>query len=58
MFCLLPIAFTSIHSIYNNFPINDMLIRDNNFAIGLEEKKIVHNKRIILATSTTLVPQR
>ena len=58
MFCLLPIAFASVHSIYNNFPSNDMLIRDNNFAIGLEEKKIVHNKRIILATSTILVPER
>ena len=39
MFCLLPIAFTGIHSIYNNFPRNDMLIRDNNFAMGMEEKK-------------------
>lgn len=58
MFCLLPIAFASVHSVYNNFPSNEMLIGDNNFAIGLEEKKIVHNKRIILATSTTLVPQR
>ena len=44
MFCLLPIAFTGIHSIYNNFPRNDMLIRDNNFAMGMEEKKLSTTK--------------